>query len=73
LETLTEDEIEQRADLKEASLALDDTGLLRNSRLTSTMTTLLRHYLQVERYFARKSVTKVRLIICISGLCLHYI
>ncbi|RKP24053.1 COG4 transport protein-domain-containing protein [Syncephalis pseudoplumigaleata] len=58
-ETLTEDEIEQRGDLKEASMALNDAGLLQNSRLVSTMASLLRHYLPMERYFTRKSIAKV--------------
>ncbi|KAI9597455.1 COG4 transport protein-domain-containing protein [Syncephalis fuscata] len=41
VDSLSKEEVEQRADLKEATLALND------------------HYIQMERYFARKSVAKV--------------
>ncbi|RKP08562.1 COG4 transport protein-domain-containing protein [Thamnocephalis sphaerospora] len=47
------------ADIREAALALDEAGLLREGRIASAMESLLRGYAQMERYFARKSISKV--------------
>jgi sulfur transfer protein SufE len=57
-----ENKYTEASDISEALMALDDTGLLKESRIATCMNGLWRHYVQMERYFARKSITKASII-----------